>query len=423
MFALVDCNNFYASCERVFRPALEGRPIVVLSNNDGCVVARSAEAKALGIPMAKPWFKIEAAMRAAGVVVFSSNYALYGDLSRRVMQTLGGFCPRLEVYSIDECFLDLDGMRGDLTALGLELVRTVKQWTGIPVSVGIGPTKTLAKVANRLAKRGQGPAGPVLEWARQPDPRATLAGLAPEDVWGISSRWGARLRALGLTSARALAEADPRHLRQVGGVVIERIGRELAGTPCLPLELVPPMRKQILVSRSFGERLVKLEDLQGAVAAFAARAGEKLRRQKLRARAVTVFVQTSPFTDAEPFYANGVTLVLERPTHDSGRLVQCAGQGLARIFRPGLKYQKAGVLLPDLMPENVEQGLLFAEQPGDDARTDRLMARLDALNRTPAHRAVRYASELLSDKWHMRQRHKSAASVTDWEALPVVRAC
>ena len=422
MFALVDCNNFYASCERVFRPALNGQPVVVLSNNDGCIVARSAEAKALGIPMAKPWFKIEAAMRAAGVVVFSSNYALYGDFSRRVMQVLAGFCPRLEVYSIDESFLDLSGVRGDLTALGLDIVQRVRQWTGIPVSVGIGPTKTLAKIANRLAKKGQSPAGPVLEWARLTDPRATLAGLAPEDVWGISTRWGARLRALGLASALALAETDPRRLRQVGGVVMERIGRELAGLPCLPLELVPPPRKQILVSRSFGERLSKLEDLQGAVAAFAARAGEKLRRQRLRARAVTVFVQTSPFTDAEPFYANGLTLVLERPTHDSGRLLQCAQQALARIFRPGLKYQKAGVLLPDLAPAAVEQGLLFAEQPADDARTDRLMASLDALNRIPAHRAVRYASELLSDKWHMRQRRKSPAWTTAWDELPVVKA-
>ena len=214
MFALVDCNNFYASCERVFRPALEGRPVVVLSNNDGCVVARSAEAKALGIPMAKPWFKLEAALRGQGVVACSSNYALYGDLSARVMQTLARFCPRLETYSIDECFLDLSGTRGDLTALGLDMARTVKQWTGIPVSVGIGPTKTLAKAANRLAKKGQGPAGPVLEWARLPDPRGTLAGLAPEDVWGISARWGERLRRMGLASALALAEADPRLLRQ-----------------------------------------------------------------------------------------------------------------------------------------------------------------------------------------------------------------
>ena len=422
MFALVDCNNFYASCERVFRPALEGRPIVVLSNNDGCVVARSAEAKALGIPMAKPWFKLEGGLRGAGVAVFSSNYALYGDLSRRVMQILAGFCPRLEVYSIDECFLDLSGMRGDRTAFGLEIARTVKQWTGIPVSVGIGPAKTLAKAANRLAKKGRSPDGPVLDWARLPDPRATLESLAVEDVWGVSGRLGARLRALGIDNARALAEADPRVLRQTGGVVLERVGRELAGVSCLPLELVPPPRKQILVSRSFGERLARLEDLQGAVAAFTARAGEKLRRQKLRAGAATTFLQTSPFAEAEPFYADGVTMVLDRPTRDTGKLARAAQAGLARIFRPGLAYQKAGVLLSDLASDGAEQGLLFSAQPADDARTDRLMDRLDGLNREPARRAVRYACELLSDKWRMRQRRKSPAYTTDWTGLPTVWA-
>ena len=368
MFALVDCNNFYASCERVFRPALEGRPVVVLSNNDGCVVARSAEAKALGIPMAKPWFKLEAALRGQGVVACSSNYALYGDLSARVMQTLARFCPRLETYSIDECFLDLSGTRGDLSALGLDMARTVKQWTGIPVSVGIGPTKTLAKAANRLAKKGQGPAGPVLEWARLPDPRGTLAGLAPEDVWGISARWGERLRRLGLASALALAEADPRMLRKAFGVVMERIGRELAGVSCLPLERIPPPRKQILVSRSFGERLAQLDDLRGAVAAFAARAGEKLRRQRLRTSAVTVFLQTNPFTDAEPFYANGATLVLDRPTRDTGRLVRVADQALTRIYRPGLAYQKAGVPLPDLSPEGVEVARGLVNYSSSDSR-------------------------------------------------------
>ena len=422
MFALVDCNNFYASCERVFRPALEGRPVVVLSNNDGCVVARSAEAKALGIPMARPWFKLEPALRGAGVAVCSSNYALYGDFSRRVMQVLAGFCPRLEVYSIDESFLDLSGLRGDGTARGLEIVRTVKQWTGLPVSVGIGPTKTLAKIANRLAKKGRSPDGPVLEWARLPDPRATLAGLAVEEVWGIAARAGARLRAAGIASALALAEADPRRLRQMGGVVWERIGRELAGRSCLPLELAPPPRKQILVSRSFGQRLTKLADLHGAVAAFAARAGEKLRRQKRRTGAVTVFVQTSPFAAAEPFCANGTTLVLDRPTGDSGRLVRIAGQALERIYRPGLAYQKAGVLLSDLSAAGVEQGRLFADLPADDARSDRLMDCLDALNRAPARRAVRYASELLSDGWRMRQRRKSPAFTTSWRELPVVRA-
>ena len=422
MFALVDCNNFYASCERVFRPDLEGRPVVVLSNNDGCIVARSAEAKALGIPMAQPWFKLEPGLHGRGVAVFSSNYALYGDLSRRVMQVLAGFCPRLEVYSIDECFLDLAGARGDRTALGLDLVRTVKQWTGIPASVGLGPTKTLAKIANRLAKRGQGPDGPVLEWARLPDPPAALAALAVEDVWGIAKRWGARLRQLGISTAQELAEADPRLLRKIFGVVMERIGRELQGVSCLPLELAPPPRRQILVSRSFGRRLERLDEVRAAVAAFAARAGEKLRGQGLRAGAVSVFIQTSPFDTAGPRYGTGATAVLESPTRDSGRLVQCATQGLERIFRAGVAYQKAGVLLMDLSSGGVRQGLLFSSDYVDTARTDRLMRSLDRINRDPGRPVVRYATELLSDRWRMRQRMKSPASTTRWSELPVVRA-
>lgn len=422
MFALVDCNNFYASCERVFQPALEGRPIVVLSNNDGCVVARSAEAKALGIPMGKPWFKVAPAVRGAGVVVFSSNYALYGEFSRRVMQTLTQFSPRLEVYSIDECFLDVGGHRGDLTALGQAIARTVRRWTGIPVSVGIAPTKTLAKVANRLAKKGQAGQGPVCHWGEVAAPREALAALAVEDIWGIAARWGGRLRQAGVATALALAEADPSWLRRLGGVVLERIGRELAGSSCLPLELVPPAKKQIMVSRSFGERLSSLTDLQGAVAAFAARAGVKLRRERLRAQAVTVFVQTSPFADAEPWYANGVTLVLERPTQDSGRLVQCAQEGLTRIFRPGLRYQKAGVLLMDLTPAGAEQGLLFASQTPDSPATMRLMTCVDTLNREPARRVVCHARELVSTRWQMRQQRKSVNRPTDWAHLPVVHA-
>ena len=422
MFALVDCNNFYASCERVFQPRLEGKPIVVLSNNDGCVIARSNEAKALGIEMGAAYFKIEKELRRLGVSVFSSNYALYGDLSRRVMQVLADFCPRLEIYSIDECFLDLAGMPGDRTAFGLEIVRRVKRWTGIPVSVGIAPTKTLAKAANRMAKRGQGPAGPVLEWARLPDPRATLAALPPEDVWGIAGRLGDRVRRLGLASALALAEADPRVLRRAGGVVLERLGRELGGTACLALEDVPPPRKQILVSRTFGERLARAEDVQAAVAAFAVRAGEKLRRQGLRTRAATVFLQTDAFDREGPRYFNGATVVMERPTSDSGKLVRAALQGLERIFRPGLAYRKAGVLLPELEPAGMEQGVLFSAEPADDARTARLMECLDRINRIPARRAVRYAVELCGDGWRMRQRRKSPAYLTDWAELPVAWA-
>ena len=427
MYALVDCNNFYASCERLFRPDLEGRPVVVLSNNDGCVIARSNEAKALGIPMAAPYFKIEAKYRGCGVAVFSSNYALYGDMSRRVMQVLAERVPALEVYSIDEAFLDLAGLGGGLAGWGLagwglELARTVRRWTGIPVSVGIAPTKTLAKIANRLAKKGKSASGPVLEWGSLAAPEEELAALPVEEVWGVAGRWGARLRRMGVGTALALARADPAMLRRGFGVVMERIGRELGGVSCLPLQLAPPPRRQILVSRSFGRRLERKDDLRAAVAAFAARAGEKLRRQGLRTGAVSVFIQTSPFDTVGPRYGNGATAVLESPTRDSGRLVQCATQGLERIFRAGVAYQKAGVLLMDLSSEGVRQGLLFSSEYVDTARTDRLMRSLDRINRDPGRPVVRYATELLSDRWRMRQRMKSPASTTRWSELPVVRA-
>lgn len=421
MFALVDCNNFYASCERVFLPRLEGRPIVVLSNNDGCVIARSNEAKALGIEMGAAYFKIENDLKRMGVAVFSSNYALYGDLSRRVMQVLATFAPAMEVYSIDECFLDLAGMNRDLTKYGLEIARTVRRFTGIPVSVGIAPTKTLAKIANRLAKKGKSPAGPVLEWAKVAAPKETLAGLPVEDVWGIAGRWGAKLRALGIANALALAEADPGRLRKLFGVVMERTCRELGGVSCLPLELVPPPRKQIMVSRSFGEKLHRLDDLLAAVTAFAMRAGEKLRAQRLRAGAVNVFIHTSPFDTKGQHYANSATAGLDRPTRDSGVLVTCAVQGLERIYREGFAYQRAGVLLPDLAGEDAEQGLLFAETPGDSARSNRLMDALDRINRAQGRGTVHYATEGLGDRWRMRQKLKSMATTTGWAGVPVVR--
>ena len=422
MFALVDCNNFYASCERVFQPRLEGKPIVVLSNNDGCIIARSNEAKTLGIEMGAAFFKIEKELQRLGVAVFSSNYPLYGDLSRRVMQVLADFAPALEVYSIDECFLDFTGMAGDLTAYGLEIARTVKRWTGIPVSVGIAPTKTLAKIANRMAKKGKSPAGPALDWNALSAPRDALAALPVEDIWGISTRWGAQLRPMGLANALAVAEADPAVLRKRFGVVMERICRELRGVSCLPLELVPPPRKQIMVSRSFGERLRRLEDLQAAVTAFASRAGEKLRIQRLKAGAITVFVHTSPFAETGPRYANSATFEFEKPTRDSAVLVRYGVRGLERIYREGFAYQRAGVLLPDLETEKAEQGLLFASAPDDGGKSDRLMDALDRINRRMGRHSVGYAGEGLGSRWKMRQRLKSEASTTRWADVATVRA-
>ena len=347
--------------------------MVVLSNNDGCVVARSNEAKALGIPMGAPYFKYAARLRQAGAAVFSSNYALYGDLSRRVMQVLAGFAPRIEVYSIDECFLDLAGVR-DPTALGLEIARTVRQWTGIPVAVGIAPTKTLAKLANRLAKKGLGPAGPVLDWSALPDPAAVLAAVPVEDVWGIASRWGQRLRALGIADARALSAADPRRLRQRFGVVVERVAWELRGRSCLPLECVAPPRKQVMVSRSFGGEVTDLAELRAAVTAFATRAGEKLRAQGLAAQALTVFVQTDPFETVRPFYANALTVPFAVPTQDSGVLIRSATHGRGAAVSPGRRLPQGRGAVAGCGPRGAGAG-----------RPVRPAPRGGALSRAPSH--------------------------------------
>jgi DNA polymerase V len=421
MFALVDCNNFYASCERLFRPSLEGRVVVVLSNNDGCVVARSNEAKALGIPMGAPYFKYAETLSKANAAVFSSNYALYGDLSRRVMQVLAGFAPRIEVYSIDECFLDLTGMRADPTALGLEIVARVRLWTGIPVAVGIAPTKTLAKLANRLAKKGLSPAGPVLDWSALPDRDAVLAGVAVEDLWGIAGRLGARLRAIGIADARALREAHPQRLREAFGVVVERIGWELRGRACLALEAVAPPRQQVMVSRSFGAEVTAPAELRAAVTAFASRAGEKLRAQGLVAPALTVFVQTNPFDRSRVYYTNAVTFGFPVPTQDSAALVRAATRGADRLFRAGDAYRKAGVLLPDVAPAEQAPADLFAEVAEDD-RARRRMAVLDAVNRKYGRETLRFAGQLAGSGWRRRSERGSGVSTTRWAGLARVRA-
>jgi DNA polymerase V len=400
---------------------LEGRPVVVLSNNDGCVVARSNEAKALGIPMGAPYFKYAEVLRRADAAVFSSNYPLYGDLSRRVMQALAGFAPRIEVYSIDECFLDLAGMRADPTALGLEIVATVRRWTGIPVAVGIAPTKTLAKLANRLAKKGYGPAGPVLDWSALPDRDAVLAGVAVEDLWGIAARMGTRLRAIGISDALALREAHPQRLRASFGVVVERIARELRGQACLALEDVAPPRRQVMVSRSFGAAVTEPAELRAAVTAFASRAGEKLRAQGLAAPALTVFVQTNPFDTGRAFYANAVTLGFPVPTQDSTALVRAATRAVDRLFRAGDAYRKAGVLLPDVVPAEQAPADLFAEVKEDD-RTRRRMAVLDAVNRKYGRETLRFAAQLAGSGWRRRSERGSGVSTTRWAGLATVRA-
>jgi DNA polymerase V len=420
MIALVDCNNFYVSCERVFNPKLEGKPVGILSNNDGCIIARSEEIKRLGVAMGTPYFKIPDLIKQHNIQILSSNYALYGDMSRRVMQVLSRFSPTMEIYSIDEAFLDLSGFAQDLTAYGNTIAKTVKQGTGIPVSIGIAPTKTLAKLSNKLAKKGIAGHRQVLDWNTLKDINAVLEKFPVKDVWGISSGWGTRLAKLGIANTLALKQVDPKWIRQHFGVVMERIVRELNGTPCIPLEMIAPARKQILTSRSFGERLTQLADLRAAVSVFASRSAEKLRTQNLCAQSICVFIHTSPFDLSKPAYNNAITIEFNQPTQDTGLLIRSALSGLNKIFRAGYHYQRAGVLLPDLVPNGINQLSLFSDDNEPHLKSDRLMAMMDQINLTQGRNTLRYASDSLSGKWQMRQNMRTPAYTTRWECLPSV---
>jgi DNA polymerase V len=355
MLALVDCNNFYASCERVFDPSLRTRPVVVLSNNDGCIVARSAEAKALGLKMGEPYFKVKELFDRHKVAVFSSNYALYGDMSQRVMKTLQQFAPEVEIYSIDEAFLNLGGFR-DLPGLARSIRETVRQWTGLPVSVGIAPTKTLAKVANNTAKKKAGYNGVcVLDTPKAWEP--VLDEFEVGDVWGIGTQYKKLLNRHGVNTALEFSRLPETWLRTHMSVVGARTAMELSGHACLELELNVDPKKGITVSRSFGKRITEYQELAEALAAYVSRAGEKLRREKLLAKHMLVFMHTSPFAkDAakDPYYAPSVSFSMPLHTHYTPELVHYALWALKEMYRPGYRYMKCGVMLTDLVIEGRE---------------------------------------------------------------------
>lgn len=426
IFALVDCNNFYASCERVFDPSLEERPIVVLSNNDGCVIARSNEAKALGIPMGAPFHEFKRLADHDKVEVFSSNYPLYGDMSARVMRILGAFTPDVEIYSIDEAFLDLGHLAGREPAdVARDLARRVRRETGIPVTVGLGPTKVLAKAANRIAKRNPETGGVLDLDALGPHRDAHLAQIDVKDVWGIGRRWSAKLRDLGIRTALDLREADPHQLRRGFGVVVERIVHELRGFSCLALEQAVPPKQRIMTSRSFGERVTKPEHMREAISSFTARAAAKLREQKSRAGALMVFIQTSPFNENDPFYQNSAVRTVAPPARDSGELIGIALDALDAIWKDGYRYMKAGVMLLDLGPEDVIQERLFddaADADGTASERGRLLGVLDRLNEKMGRGTLHYAAEGDGRAWKMRQEHRSPGYTTRWGELPVARA-
>jgi DNA polymerase V len=420
LVALVDCNNFYVSCERVFDPALDGKPVIVLSNNDGCVVARSEEAKALGIAMGIPAFQIRHLIRTHDVQVFSSNYALYGDMSRRVMDTLAQFSPNVEVYSIDEAFLSLSGFTSrNLTEYGRTIRATVKRWTGIPVSVGIAGTKTLAKVAGRVAKRSPDAAG-IFDLMACQDLDALLARTTVDDIWGIGTNWARLLKQHGITTALSLKEADVHWVRGTMGVVGERLVRELRGVSCLPLEDCPPPKQGITVSRSFGLPITALSEMRQAVATYTARAAEKLRAEGLAVTVLTVFLTTNPFKKDEPQYSNAVTITLPVTTDATPELLRYALRSIERIYREGYRYNKAGVMLTALVPASQHQLDLFEDR--DRARSSRLMRVLDRLNTEMGAGTLRYAAEGYVKRWRTRFERRSPAYTNNWRDLPVAKA-
>ena len=416
--ALVDCNNFYVSCERVFDSRLEGVPVLVLSNNDGCAVARSEEAKALGIRMGEPAFKIRGLIRRYRIRVLSSNYVLYGDMSRRVNEALGSFSPEAEVYSIDETFLDLGdlGLR-DLRAYAQEMRATVRRWTGIPTCVGIGPTKTLAKVANNAAKRD--PAfGGVCDLTGEAERAAVLRAFPAGAVWGVGPAYAGRLAEIGVTTAADLRDLDARHARRLGTVVLERIVMELRGLPCLPLELVPAGRKGLAVTRSFGRPVTVAGELLEAVAAYATRAGEKLRARGLAAGQLCAFLHTNPHKEG-PRHHGARTTRLNPATADTRELVAAAKRCSGAAWRDGFAYVKAGVVLDDLRPaDEVPEGLFDPPR----GRSAALMRAVDELNARFGRHTVFPAAMGIERPWRQRAAHHSPCWTTSLADLPVVRA-
>ncbi len=422
MFALVDCNNFYASCEALFDPRLRDRPLVVLSNNDGCVVARSKEAKAIGVPMGAPWFKLREMTEQHGIVALSSNYALYADLSNRVVEVLSAFTPNLEVYSIDESFLDLTGFVGrDLVQYGQQIRARVLQWLGLPVCVGIAPTKTLAKLANHVAKKRSGYAG-VCDLTRLSGQEldTLCAEIEVGEVWGVGRRIEERLSRIGVRSVQDLRQSDPDKIRAQFSVVLERTVRELRGEPCLALEEVAPPKQQIMASRSFGNPVYEIEELREAIANHVGRAAEKLRAQECEAGAVTVMIRTNVFKPEEPQYQRTVTSPLAEPTADTRTLLGAALAVLEGVFRPGYAYKKAGIMLSEISPVAGRQASLFASDAQNE-RSAALMTAMDAINRKWGRGTLRpLAAAGEASGWKMRRERLSPAYTTNWDEIPGV---
>jgi len=419
--ALVDCNNFYVSCERMFNPKLEGKPVVVLSNNDGCAVARSNEVKSLGIKMGEPWFKMEKLARQHGIIAYSSNYTLYGDLSARVMSILSTFSPKQEIYSIDECFLDLDGFNPQtLMAYGQTIRQAVKSNVGIPVCVGIADTKTLAKLANHCAKKGLAGDNGVCDFGllNEQQRSALFASLPVGEIWGVGRRISEKLLAMNIVTVEDLRTASQKAIRDQFSVVLERTVQELNGIPCIELEEAGTPRQQIMVSRSFGTTVTEYDDLAESVSNFATKAAEKLRQDGSVAASVCVYIRTNPFNEKEPQYQRSMVVPLSQPSDDTTKLVKASLVGLKAIYRTGFRYKKTGVLLMGIQSKGTVQATLF-DDTEKQVKSAGMMSVMDSINRKMGKGSMTIAASGIQHRWAMRRERKTPNYTTDWNELPV----
>jgi len=419
MFGIIDVNNCYASIEALFDPRLRGKPLVVASNNDGCAVARSAEAKALGIKMTEPVHEIRE--RHPQVIIRSSNYELYADMSSRVMRIIDELVPEQEIYSIDECFCSLRGI-ADRAALALQVRDRIRLWLGLPVCVGIGSSKTRAKLSNFIAKKRPQYGGVFDIEALSPDQQSELMeGIDVDEVWGVAERTRTKLERLGITNVRQLRDADPEWIRLHSSVVLQRTVEELRGRSCLALELVPAPRKQIVVSRSFGKAATNFQSMREAVVTYASRAAEKLRSEQMVARYLSVFIHTSPFRANDAQYSATRTIKLPNSTNDTMVIAAAAAALLESTYRDGYRYAKAGVMMIDLTPQAHRQADMF-ESPGNIARRAKLNAVMDRINNTYGRETLRVASSGRSRGWAMKREHLSPRYTTRWSDIVVAHA-
>ncbi len=414
LFALVDCDNFYCSCERVFDPSLRNRPVAVLSNNDGCIIARSQEVKDLGIKMGDPYYKVNKFLKAHNTAVFSSNYELYGSMSQRVIQTLRTFSQNVEVYSIDECFIEItDDEDSSLETISENIVKTVKKWTGIPVKVGIAHTKTLAKAASELVKIKKIKEKFCLLTDEQ-NIKNELKKFSVEDVWGVGRATHKKLKLIGVKTAQDLINLEDDYIKNKYGILLLRTVKELRGEACYNLETVPESRKSLCYSRSFSSSISKYSELKESIVYYASQASEKLRKDKLKAQAVTVFIRTNFFNKNHPQYSNSITIALPYSAGSNRMIVEHAIKGLEKIFRDGYFYKKSGIILSDLSDEKIIQPDFFIKP---NKKEDKLSTVMDDINKKYGKGSVKLAGEGIDKEWDMSRNMLSKRYTSDWNEL------